>query len=285
MSIIFSKHPIFHNAGDIADLCRPLLRLNITYFAHIQVDEEGHFSGIANNPRFGEHYLRNRYYNADIHLASTSTYGKYVLWDTIERKGRSLKMHQEAAEFGVQHTFTIIEKGNGITDCYHFANHANDCSINQIYLANLDLLKLFILHFKEAVRQSSILLSAFDYKFRIDKNAAGFTAHTTMNEQAQQNNRLLFLNDLKCKIKTNDMLSTLSPQRMKCLKLLAEGHSAKQIADLLKLSTRTIENYLAYLRDLFDCRNSKELIAAYYSALQYVYISNFKEGTSFELNE
>jgi len=51
---------------------------------------------------------------------------------------------------------------------------------------------------------------------------------------------------------------------MNCLHLLAMGFSAKEITDQLNLSRRTVESYLAYVRQVYGCRNSKELIAAYY---------------------
>src|SRR4051794_30499128 len=91
-----SQHPNLIHAHDLRELCRPLENLNITYFTHAHVDNNGQFSALTNNPRFSEHYLRNQYYNADIHLAQTSELGNYVIWDAIERYGLSAKMHQEA---------------------------------------------------------------------------------------------------------------------------------------------------------------------------------------------
>lgn len=58
--------------------------------------------------------------------------------------------------------------------------------------------------------------------------------------------------------------ANLSPQKINCLHLLATGFSAKEIGEQLKLSRRTVESYLADIRRIYGCRNSKELIAAYY---------------------
>lgn len=55
----------------------------------------------------------------------------------------------------------------------------------------------------------------------------------------------------------------LSPQRSKCLTLLSEGKSHKEIATLMSLSIRTVEHYIAKLRHDLGCRTSKELIAVY----------------------
>ena len=59
--------------------------------------------------------------------------------------------------------------------------------------------------------------------------------------------------------------ANLSQQKINCLNLLATGFSAKEIGEQLKLSRRTVESYLADIRRTYGFRNSKELIAAYYT--------------------
>jgi hypothetical protein len=76
MSNNFKKHPIFNNKDQIVDICSPLKKLDITYFSHANVNQSGEFSGICNNTEFAEHYLRKKYYNADIHFLLTN-------WGTI----------------------------------------------------------------------------------------------------------------------------------------------------------------------------------------------------------
>lgn len=257
-------HPIFTDASDIEAICSPLKKLGITYFAHTHVNHEKKFSGISNNPEFGEHYLKNHYYNSDIHLADTELAGKHILWDTIALDGASKKMEIESYAFGVKHTFTMINKNIHGTDCYHFASNIDDPSMNHVYLANRDLLSVFIAYFKEVVIQSKVLSRAYDIKFDIANNAPGYDSSiNTLNKM----NRECFLKEISLSLSEINKTFNLSPQRLKCLSLLAQGYSAKQIASHLKLSIRTIENYIAYLRKQFSCRNSKELVSIYYSLL------------------
>lgn len=56
----------------------------------------------------------------------------------------------------------------------------------------------------------------------------------------------------------------LTSQQAACLKLLAEGKSAKDIARSLSLSFRTVEAYLAKTMELTGCTSSKELMALYH---------------------
>lgn len=56
----------------------------------------------------------------------------------------------------------------------------------------------------------------------------------------------------------------LSGKQAGCLKLLAEGKTSKEIADIMHLSHRTVEDYISKTIELLGCASSKELIALYY---------------------
>jgi len=266
MSDIILNHPALLFSEDVATICRPLLRLGISYFAHVNVTKEGKFSGISNNPGFAEHYLRNKYYNADIHLAGSKKLAKYIIWDLIERTGQSEKMHIEASQFGVQHTFTMVEKKKNSSDFYHFASQHSSPAINHVYLANMDLLKNFIEFFKGSICASVTLSNAYRLTFCIDKAAPGYTVKSNEYFLNDFNNRLEFINEIqKHDVNKPRPALSLPPQQLRCMQLLVEGHSAKKIADILNLSTRTVENYLAHIRKSLKCSNSKQLIIAYHS--------------------
>ena len=56
----------------------------------------------------------------------------------------------------------------------------------------------------------------------------------------------------------------LTEKQARCLKLLAQGKSSKEIANLLDISHRTVEDYLAKTMEQLGCESSKELIALYH---------------------
>jgi DNA-binding CsgD family transcriptional regulator len=70
--------------------------------------------------------------------------------------------------------------------------------------------------------------------------------------------------DKKLKIinKNSQRPVQLSTQQRRCLMLLAEGKSTKEIAAVLQLSARTVEHYIAKIRHILGCKTSKELIAS-----------------------
>ena len=147
------EHPVLTEAEDIKIICQPLEHLNISYFAHVRIDSEGKFSALSNNPEFHEHYIKNQYYNADIHMANQKETGKYILWDAISCEGESQKMNEEAEAFGFRHTFTIVEKIRKNTEYYHFSTHLSNSAINQEYLQILNSSScLFCLFMKKSIR-------------------------------------------------------------------------------------------------------------------------------------
>lgn len=264
-----TNHPSLCFSQDLASICKPLSKLNISYFSHAKLDKNKQFSAINNHPDFMELYLNNNYFNIGIHMMDPEALGHYVVVDAFESKGLSAKMHQEAAALGIKHFFTIVDKSK--SDCdefYHFASHASEKTFNQTYLTHLDLLKLFIQYFNETIKQSKTLGNAYDMKFNIDPQAAGFTIN---ENQYLIKKRLEFLDVIKQKksrllIHKNTQQSLLlSPRQSKCLFLLCKGKTTKEIAFILNLSHRTVENYLMKTRKILGCRNMNELLVSYIS--------------------
>lgn len=249
------KHPALRYAQDLASICQPLQQLKINYFAHVHVDSDGNFSALNNNPKFMEHYLSNEYYNNDIHTANTDKFGKYILWDSLERSGKSEKMHAEAAHFGVQHTFTIVEKNAESTHFYHFANDMESSETNQIYLANLDLLKVFITYFNKTINQSIVLADAHKNTFKIDTKNSGYLLNSENDVFSYDS--IEFMRSITPKHKLKPMLSY---REAEIVSQLVRGKTAKHIAYTLGLSQRTVEKYLENIKFKFNAGSKSDLI-------------------------
>jgi DNA-binding CsgD family transcriptional regulator len=55
----------------------------------------------------------------------------------------------------------------------------------------------------------------------------------------------------------------LSDKQKQCIKLTIQGFSAKEIAKIMHISYRTVEEYLEKAKIRFNCRNKTQLIASY----------------------
>jgi shikimate kinase len=143
-------------------------------------------------------------------------------------------------------------------------------------------------YFNEKIKGSKDLSKSYQLKFSIASDAEGYLLSSHLpetNEKAQTD----FLKNVSSVIHTSkkDFTSPediilmnrytnkpikLTTQQARCLRLLAVGNTNKQIAKLLNLSTRTVENYFDRIRTLLDCHTSKELIVLYHSQKQTPYL-------------
>lgn len=57
-----------------------------------------------------------------------------------------------------------------------------------------------------------------------------------------------------------DLLATLSPRQREVLRLIAEGRTTKQIAQLLEISVKTVETHRAQLMERLDIRDVASLV-------------------------
>lgn len=57
-----------------------------------------------------------------------------------------------------------------------------------------------------------------------------------------------------------DRFESLSPREREIFQLIAEGHSNKEIAELLSVSTATIETHRAHVLQKLDVHNTAELV-------------------------
>lgn len=119
-----------------------------------------------------------------------------------------------------------------------------------------------------------------------DKTLHGFTIKTPLYNQ---NNKILGVFGITCFLNNDNFISTLnnlkthglpiknkthadsknnaykyhdlSQRQSECLYHLVRGKTAKQIAKILNLSYRTVEDYFETLKLKFNCHNKPELIA------------------------
>lgn len=60
--------------------------------------------------------------------------------------------------------------------------------------------------------------------------------------------------------KKGPLIETLSNREMEVFQLLGQGHSTRQIADILHLSIKTVETYFAHIKEKMKLKDGRELI-------------------------
>lgn len=183
-------------------------------------------------------------------MADAMSLGPYVIWDLIQRRGRSKLMHDEASAFGINNTFTIIKQHAGTKDYYHFACRQYQQSINQEYLQHLDQLELFILYFRDKVFSSKSLRQAYDISINLDKQAGKYD---TIEENEAGSMPLTSLDIPECRKYVCRTDAALSPREMQVLLWLDNGKTLDEIALILGISLSTINKHIDSAKHKLGC--------------------------------
>jgi DNA-binding CsgD family transcriptional regulator len=141
------------------------------------------------------------------------------------------------------------------------ASNSTDKKINEIYIANLDLLNLFIGHFKENMGQSKALSKAYDMTF--DFHLSNESQEIDFNGHHLVRNRADFIESIQLN-NYSDRLQIeniqLSKRQSEILRWVVRGKTFKEIARLLNLSPRTVGHYFEAIKNKLNLFTRSELI-------------------------
>ncbi|MBA2652658.1 MAG: LuxR family transcriptional regulator [Tatlockia sp.] len=254
----FQTHPSIIHATDIQQICEPLHLLDITTFSHLKIFNDNKLTVQCNNPQFLLNYLNKKYFTADPCVnfkTETTDLGEYLLWDTVDCSGETAKMLADSAAFGFKHIFTIMKKQSRYTDFYHFGTHLSNPSIHQIYINNLDILDRFITFFNAQIKNSKALSGAYEMILNADQSTSNVLINHDNFLSSKQLKREIILKKL---ILPGPRFLTAKENR--CATLILKGKTAKEIAQELGLSCRTIEDRISSLKIKFNAKNKADLI-------------------------
>lgn len=152
----------------------------------------------------------------------------FNMWDHLPYAPQEVYGHTRS--FGIDHGLTILRQQGDYCDSFIFASQPGNSLINNFYLNQKELFLDFINHF-----------------------------YTQMKETIEELG--------KHRIKLPDIINVkpnpfprLSSRQKECARLLTEGFSAKEIAQKLLLSPRTVECHIDALREKFNAKNRVQLI-------------------------
>lgn len=262
---IINLHPSLNFAEDLREICKPLQLLNIAYFAHVQIDKQGRFSALGLQPEFVKLYFDKEYYRYDIHMAKTSQNETYIIWDNLKRIKASKQLYEDFMDFKIGHTFTICQKHDGLSEYFHFSAKLGQQHMNQQYLLQIDKLKQFIYYFRDKINNHRNLKSAYQFKFSIPANDAGYLTTAGTN--------ILQTPDFNQAVATNRIFlephSYLTQKELECLHYMASGKTRDEIAFLLNVTPRTIKAHIQNIKSKLNCRNQFQL-GLKYSQIQFL---------------
>lgn len=248
---ILQNHIALTSSDSVRDICKPLEMLGISYFSFVRSYHDGSHIRLSNNPAWTDHYYKRGFYN--IVLKQVPDSEGNILWSNIDK----YPLFYEAAEYyDVDNGTVVVLNIDDITERYFFGSTKSNTTINQIYIHYPDLLKRFILYFKETAKlliaqseKSKIIVPKNDME-RMDEVDFG-----VIND---------FLNEIKIdkvciRVKGHDFY--ISSNEAKILSLMKCGYTAKEIASEVGLKKKTVEIYRDKLKTKLDLFTRGNLVS------------------------
>lgn len=238
----------------ISSITRPLLdRFQVSFFGYHRISMSGDYTVLSNRLDWAEYYIENQLYLKDPFLRRPNCYSTGI--SLIEgHKKEPLNW----AKIEVLEGVILVQKTVDAVEFSFFGGQNPQGGMVKLLLNNLPLLKTFTHYFKKKTE-----------KLRWDQQTRGYNIPEQTPQKGENiiipcidsANRLQFLNAIGQE-KLVKQFNSLSPQEKACLNLIGQDLTAKEIAQRLSLSPRTVESYLNMIRNKMDCYSKRELAAA-----------------------
>lgn len=223
------NHLAFTSSRNVADIMFPLLNKHgITHFTYTREYLDGSSIRFASNGKWNEHYFKKGYINKKVKVPSSYLTKplNYFIW---LKKDWPEMLIDSALNFNISNGISIAARQNDFIEFFGFgAESSNTSIVNNFYINNLDVLQQYGNYFKEKAKDMIQL-------FEKDKIIIEST-----------------------KINSHDI--SFSARQLECAHLLLSGKTSKEIGIALKLSFRTIDDYIHSLKKKLNVRNKSELL-------------------------
>lgn len=249
------NHIAYTACQAISDIIQPFQAFGVRFFVYVKVYSDGSRISLNNNLLWSKFFFENysKYVNGEIFEDKENQNKKmsYHLW-TLNQANNKLLMDNES-QFGIGNGIDIIVPHDDYTEFFVFASDKNNRGINNFYINNLDILKQSIFYFKDKGKD---LLNQAESSgiIQVPTQNKVITNYQDINNQSildqLQPSRYYLTGKYK-----NEYLTRSEYQ---CLKLVAKLKSAKEIANELKLSPRTVEVYINNMKEKFELHKKSD---------------------------
>lgn len=247
------KNPSLAHHTILNELCTPLKTIGVNFFGYTAIDVNNNAFCLGSKPDYAAEYLRRNHARNDVHYHSGDAKKQfhYDFWDYLEMEKHTEELYQMAAAFDQGHTLTITQHDDDMTHCFHFSGHMTDQGINQRYLEKLDSLHAFISYFKDCMVNIPELAEVYKLPINI-KNSDNTNKKIVAVSSDPREIDIHFMASNTLYFKNHSQFY-LSEKERECLKWLRLGKSAALIADIKKVSYKTIERYIDSSKKKYNC--------------------------------
>lgn len=268
MSLILPrKHFSFTSGDSIAQICDPLKLLGITHFHYMKLYPDESNIQLTNHPLFlHDFYAKGLYIFGCFEYANQCHTPGYILSSTLNNDAQKIFSFSRE-QYDIDHVIAITKKNKDSWEFYYFGGPKSAVTLPGFYLSNIDLLERFILYFHEKAER--LIVQADKQRIRHAANdSPNLVAKNSLVQpldvlDQQTALRRRFLGQLPMKkfcFVEGDQKITLTKRETDCLREWFKGYPAREIAQKLAISSRTVEVHIVHIKDKLRCDTKSQLI-------------------------
>lgn len=252
-------HVALSKSEETKQLCAPLNEIGVNSFVFVRSFDDNSLTMLSTRPDWTSHFLEQQYYHVSAFEQSPENYKSgFILWDTLDN---DIAIDNARQHFNFTHAISLIDKHNNYCDMFHFAVGQENKKTNNMYINNLDFFKRFSCYFKDT---AEVLIK--------EANKQKIHRHSSLTEQKKmtnilndcyfdlENTNLSFLKANKFKANYENKEINLTHKECLCIAWLILGKSSCEIATILCISKRTVEEYIENVKVKLNCYKQTYLV-------------------------
>lgn len=253
------NHSLTIKSSDfIKAICRPLQDKGVINFVHDITFSKGQLSELTTEPEVYKLWAKKELPAVFVDDNGRNLEPGIYIKETLEKRDPyySIATSQLLQVTQSEKVIQIVEAEDECQNMYSFTLNFSGDNFLHWLLNNVENLKSFIQYYK---------IEATDLITQIKNPKNRITLPIIDNIENTENLVKLKSENFAFKIphRVSKKPISLSKQQSTCFNFLIQGITAKEIANKMNLSVRTVEHYLENIRKILDCKSSKDLISYY----------------------
>lgn len=257
---IINQYTIKH-CNRIQKVTQPLRdHFGIDFFTYHRIDSSGHYTVLVDRPDWAEHYVSEQYFLQDPYLRHPRVYQSGIcLVDSHGSLDYQEQVLKGGEAFHMDTGLVLIHRCGDVVEFFGCGANRETSSINHLFFNEGGLLRAFGEHFKREL-QDLIVKMEKEPIFLPSLKGKDFHHREKIGSTMSCDRREAFLDDIGLgEMAKKSFL--LTPRERECLHHFLQGKTAGETADILSLSSRTVEFYFDNIKDKLGCLSKREVLA------------------------
>lgn len=235
----YRQFPGLNFASEVAELCRPFFSsTGANYFDYNRVYPDNTYLALASDGYWLEHFLKMKY-----KISSAFKQSGMHLWDSFQYYEA---IHDAKVNFNHARGVTIIQQHENYIEFIDIAAPKTHREITSFYLNHTDQINEFLFDFRD--RADRLIKLAEKNVMQLPNEVSTILSPAILAEEKD-----LFIKKFK-----------ISSRELQCFENILCGKTAKQTAEILSVSPRTVEEHITNLKDKLNCRYKRDLFTYSY---------------------